>query len=558
MKRKRMVVLILLISILCTACGQKNTSSELPEDGNVSEQQYDTSTTPPEPSSSLPEKAILNCAWNDEPTSMNIMRYSGVVDLKLIWNLYEPLVRIADGKIVAAGAEQWSISEDGLAYTFNLRDNHWSDGQKVTAEDYVTMLRRAASPTSEFAYATDYYGIKNFESVNTNGADIATLGVHADSDNTLVIELEYPNNTFLSSIEIYPERIDIIEKYADQYGYSPETMIFCGPYKLTEWIHNSSIKLEKNQEYWDSQNVKIDEVNLKIIPDESTRLLSFQAGELDYVSVSDANYINEFRNNPDMYEELAQSARTYMFLFNCKDSILKNVKIRQALSLSISRGEISAVLDNGMTTPAFGLIPPATTVGEFDYRSEVEEPLIALSKSVPDLRALFIEGLNELGISSDPKNITLRLSTPSGGSSQEMAEYYKEMWQSKLGITVDIDMQEFATFRSLIWSDEYQIATTAWGGSIEPQFQLSRWLPDNQSQWDNDEYAALVNEGAHTSDDAARLECYAAAEKMLVAENAVIAPIKYDGYLVFYYNYIKGADSSPFSNVGFKSMYIEK
>ena len=139
-----------------------------------------------------------------------------------------------------------------------------------------------------------------------------------------------------------------------------------------------------------------------------------------------------------------------------------------------------------------------------------------------------------------------------------MAEYYKAMWEANLGITIEIDMQEFATYRSLIWSDEYQIATTAWGGSIEPQFMLSRWFPDNQSQWDNDEYTQLVTLGAQTADDQSRLDYYAAAEQMLITDCAVIAPIKYDGYLVFYYNYVQGNDNNPFSNVGFKCMHLEK
>ena len=537
--KKFSLALVVVMLISCVSCGK-------PQD--VDSNQTDVSA----------EKQVLNCSWNDEPTSMDLMKYSGVVDLKLIWNLYEPLVRIEDGKVVSAGAKSWEISEDGLTYTFLLQDNCWSDGKEVTASDYATMLRRAADPATGFAYASDFYIIKNFEAVNTGGLDLGELGVVVENEKTLIINLEYPSNTFLSSVEIYPERADFIEQCGDQYGYSPETMIFCGPYKMTNWTHNSTIKLEKNETYWDQGNVRIDEVNLHIIPDEATRLMSFQSGEIDFVSVSDENYINEFRNNSDMYEEIAQSARTYMFLFNCKDELFKNIKVRQAFSLAINREEISNSLDNGMTTPAYGLIPPTTAVGQFDYRNQVEEPLKALSESTSDVKSLLCEGLQKLGLSTDPAEITITLSCPNDSASQEMAEYYKAMWEANLGITIEIDMQEFATYRSLIWSDEYQIATTAWGGSIEPQFMLSRWFPDNQSQWDNDEYTQLVTLGAQTADDQSRLDYYAAAEQMLITDCAVIAPIKYDGYLVFYYNYVQGNDNNPFSNVGFKCMHLEK
>lgn len=551
--KKISLVFVSIMLVLCVACGQRGADQEETNNSEpssvTSENQHNTSAE---------DTQVLNCSWDNEPTSMDIMKYSGVVDLKLIWNLYEPLVRIEDGRVVAAGAEDWEISDDGLSYTFLLRENYWSDGKIVTANDYATMLKRAADPAIGFAYAADFYLIKNFEAVNTGELNSDELGVVVEDERTLTINLEYQSSTFLSSIEIYPEREDFIEHCGDQYGYSPETMIFCGPYKMTEWAHNSTIKLEKNEAYWDKDKVRIDEINLHIIPDEATRLMSFQSGDIDFISVSDENYINEFRGNQDMYEELAQSARTYMFLFNCKDELFQNIKVRKAFSLSINREEISDSLDNGMTTPAYGLIPPATVVGQFDYRGQVEEPLVALSESISDVKALFSEGLQELGYSGDPTEITITLSCPSDSASQEMAEYYKAMWETNLGVTIEINMQEFATYRSLIWSDEYQIATTAWGGSIEPQFMLSRWFPDNQAQWDNEEYVELVNMGTQMSDDQSRLNQYAAAEKMLIADYAVIAPIKYDGYLVFYYNYVKGNDNNPFSNVGFKCMYLDK
>lgn len=502
--------------------------------------------------------AVLNCAWDGEPTSMDILKYSGVVDLKLIWNLQEPLVRIENGQVVAAGAEKWDVSEDGLTYTFTLRDSKWSDGVKVTSTDYLNLLKRQATPENMFAYASDFYGIKNFEAVNLGEIPVEQLGVSTPDENTLVIELEYPNNTFLSSIEIYPEREDIVSQYAEDYGYSPETMVYSGPFKMTKWEHNSSIVLEKNETYWDSENVNLDQVNLQIITDGATKLTSFQAGTIDYVSCSDENYIKMFRESDEMYEEHAQSARTYMFLFNCKDSLIQNEKIRQALALSINRDEICSVLDNGLTTPAYGLIPPSTAVGKYDYRTEVTEPLLELSQNTADPRALFDDGLKELGITENRDSITITLSCPNDSTSQENAEYYKAMWEENLGINIDINMQEFATYRSLIWSDEYQIATTAWGGSIEPYFLLSRWMPDNQSQWDNNEYAEIVENGSKEIDDQKRLNLYASAEKILISDNAAIAPIKYDGYSVFYYNYVQGNDNNPFSNVGFKSMYIKK
>lgn len=495
---------------------------------------------------------VLNCAWDTEPTSFDLTKYNGANDLKIIWNLYEPLVRINNGQVVAAGAESWTVSDDEMSYTFTIRDNSWSDGQKVTANDYALMLRRIANPNNLFSNASDYYVIKNFKLVNTSGGSDNLLGVEVLDEKTLKIDLEYADSNFLTSVELYPERADIVEKYGDQYGYSPESMVCCGPFELTEWQHNSRLKMKKNKNYWDN-TIALDTINILIIPDSSTKQMEYKAGNIDYLDVSDENLLNELRSNKDMYEVNAQSARTYMFLFNCKDSVMQNANIRKALSLAISREEICSVLDNGLTTPAYGLIPPMTMVGSYNFRNEVSEPLAGKD----DSKQFLSEGLKELGL-GEASSLTITLSCPSDSASQTMAEYYKQMWEKSLGINININMQEFATYRSLIWSDEYQVATTAWGGSLEPKFLLSRWLPDNQCQWDSSDYADLVNSGASTVDALQRLSLYADAERFLISDNAVIAPIKYDGYSIFYYNYVKNASNNPFDNVGFRNVSVEK
>lgn len=497
---------------------------------------------------------VLNCAWNQEPTSLDITKYAGASDLKVIWNIYEPLVRISKGKIVPAGAKSWSVSEDGFTFSFELVENYWSDGKKVTAQDYVDMLKRMANPDNLFAYASDYYAIKNFEKINSGELAVDEIGAKAISDKELEIMLEYPDSNFLASVELYPEREDVVSKYGSNYGYSADNMVCCGPFVLSEWNHNSNIKLIRNDKYWDNENISLDEVNLKIIPEDTTQYMEFKAGNIDYLSVSDENYVNEFRTNSNMKEENAQSAKTYMFLFNTKDSLMQNIKIRQAFSLSINREEICSSLDNGLTTPAYGLIPPTTMVGEYDYRESVNEPLNGLSTLEP--KQLLKEGLDELGVDENALSITL--SCPSDSNSQTLAEYYKQMWEKNLGVKIEINTQEFATYKSLIWSDQYQIATTAWGGSLEPKFLLSKWLPDNQCQWDNEGYADTVNKAASCTDSKLRMEGYAEAEKMLIADQAIIAPIKYDGYSIFYYDYVGGTTNYPFDNVGFRNMSVSK
>lgn len=246
-----------------------------------------------------------------------------------------------------------------------------------------------------------------------------------------------------------------------------------------------------------------------------------------------------------------------MVIFNCQDEIFQNQKIRQAFSLSIDRDSISSVLNNGLTTPAYGLIPEQCSVGQLHYRDYAPEPLLALQEANPDPKALLIEGMQELGLGDDPSALTVNLSI--GGTNaktKSTGEFYQQMWQSVLGVTVELSFNDSATHTSNITSGNFQMAMYNWGANVEPLFQLSRWssASGGQSKWVNEEYQQLVSEASSTVDDQARLELYAQAENLLITE-AAIAPICYNGSLLFSYPYVHGLDNNPFDTVGMQKLY---
>ena len=217
---------------------------------------------------------------------LDVARFLGIVDRNLFANLKEPLTRIKDGEVTGAGAESWEISDDGLTYTFHLRENHWSDGQKVTAQDYVTALQRQCDPANAFAFTSDYADIKNFDAIAKGEADASSLGATAPDENTLVIELERVNVSLLSSTEFFPDRADIAQQHGDTLGTEAEKTPCCGPFLLKAWTHNSSLELAKNENYWDAENVSLEKVTYHIIPDENAQLASLENGSLDYLGVS--------------------------------------------------------------------------------------------------------------------------------------------------------------------------------------------------------------------------------------------------------------------------------
>lgn len=500
------------------------------------------------------QENLLRLSWPAEPSSFDIVKYNGVNDLKLIWNIYEPLVRISNGKVIPAGAKSWELSDNGLEYTFNLQDNYWNDGVKVTAGDYVNMIRRMAKPSSHFKFSKDYYAIKNFERINHGELSVDSIGVEARDDCTLKISLEHETPNFLSSVELYPERNDIVHRFGDSYGYSPKTLVCCGPFALVEWNHGADLKLVKNARYWGRNAVELETIYIRIIPDKSTEYLEFIADNIDAITVSEDNYIRELRNNAEVYEVKSQTAKTFMFIFNTKDKFLGNVKIRKALSLAIDRKGLCENFDNGLSIPAYGVIPPATMVGDIDYRRQITEPLKETIDANGALSFLQ-EGIVELGLES-PSDIVVSLSCPNDSFSQTMAEFYKQMWEKTLHIKVNIKMMEFATYKSFIWTDKYQIATTAWGGSLEPKFLLSRWLPGNQCQWINEKYNLLLEKAERALNADKRVFFYSEAEKMLVAEEYVIAPIKYGVSSTFFKRHIASPTLNPFDNVGLAKIHM--
>lgn len=512
----------------------------------------------PQPASGEKDaEQYLNVLLTDEPSVLDVARFLGVTDRNLFMNLKEPLVRIENGEIVGSGAESWDISDDGLTYTFHLRENYWSDGQKVTAQDYITALQRQCDPANAFAFTADYADIKNFTAISKGEADPSTLGATAPDDNTLVLELEQINVALLASTDFFPDRADIAQQHGDTLGAEADKTPCCGPFSLKSWNHNSSLELTKNEKYWNAEKVYLQNVTYHIIPDQNAQLASLENGSLDYLGVSTPEYVTKFQGRDDMSEMMFSTGRTVMVLFNCEDPILSNPKIRMALSLSMDRDALVEVVTNGVSTPAYSLVPPDSYVGSLNFRENAEEPLEAVMAANPDPKALLIEGMKEAGLGEDPSKLTLTLSWgATTATARTYAELYQQIWQDELGCVIELEFNDNATHMGNVNNANYQLATFSWGADYEPQFQLSRWANKvgGHSRWKNEEYVSLVNQASQTQDEKERLELYAKAEKMLV-EDAAMAPLYFGATRRFYYNYVHGLTGNAFDKTGFINVY---
>ena len=367
MKQKVIALLLsLILAMTATGCQNMPTAQGNPDQGSQTTDVSSGTPSTAQPTSEdgeLDEEQYSNVYLDNEPTVLDVARFSMIQDRKIFYNVLEPLTRIENGIVTPAGAESWDVSGDGLVYTFHLRENYWSDGQKVTATDYAGAIIRQATPSNTFVFASDMSSIKNFSEAVAGEVDPSEVGVKVIDENTLELTLEQPSPALLSTVDFFPQRQDYVDQYGDKLGSNAESVISCGPFKLTDWVHGSTLTLEKNDKYWDSENVKMQKVNYMIIKDTTAQLSSLENGSLDYLNISDPDYINKFRQEGVMVEEPYSAARTVMVVFNCQDEVFSNEKIRQAFSLAIDRESISEVLNNGLTTPAYGLIPAESSVG---------------------------------------------------------------------------------------------------------------------------------------------------------------------------------------------------
>ena len=387
--------------------------------------------------------------------------------------------------IVPGAAESWKQSEDGLTWTFKLRDMKWSDGQAVTAEQFVYGIKRTLNPETASEYAFLLYPIKNAEAYNQGKGKVEDLGVKAVDEKTLEITLDKPCSYFLDITHfkvMEAQRQDIIEKYGDKYGTEMETMVFNGPFIIKEWLHNNKVELVKNPEYWDAENVKLEKATMKIIKEESSKMNELYNGSLDVAAVSKQEWVDKL-DKTGKYDVVKgyDGSSTYM-MFNQSNKYFKNAKIRKAFSIAMDREGMTNTLFRGLSEPAKAWCPPSVQIGEAEFREKVKyEPVEDLKKENPDAKALLIEGLKEEGLDPDPSKHTIKfIQSGTSARDKEFAEFEQENFKNVLGVNIEPDYCEWAVFQNRVNSGDYELASQAWTGDYnDPNTFFDLWTSNS-------------------------------------------------------------------------------
>ncbi|WP_027308600.1 peptide ABC transporter substrate-binding protein [Caloramator sp. ALD01] len=511
---------------------------------------------------------VIKYNLGSEPKTLDPALNSAVDGATVIVNTFVGLTRLdAKDQPVPGVAEKWDVSADGMTYKFYLRkDVKWSDGKPVTAKDFEYAWKRALAPETAAEYAYQLYYLKNAEAYNTGKGKAEDVGVKALDDYTLEVTLEYPTPYFLSltAFPTYmPVRQDIVEKDKEKWATNPETYIGNGPFKLKEWKIKEAIILEKNPNYFDAANVKLDRIEIKMIDDQNTALTSFQQGELDFIESPPTQQIPTLLSQgvAKVYPYLG----TYFYVINLTDKAdqidaaaakaLKDVRVRKALTLAIDRKALIETVTKAGQQPATSFVPSGIIMA--DGKDFKNKDYYKAEGDVQEAKRLLAEAGFPDG-KGFPK-ITVMYNTSAGH--QNIAQAIQAMWKENLGIDVELANQEWKVFQSTRNKKEYLIARHGWIGDYnDPMTFLDMWTSksgQNDAGYNNPEYDKKVDAAKRESDPVKRIQLLHEAEDILMNDMPVI-PLYYYVNVACIKDYVKDVHKSPLGFVYFDRAYVQK
>lgn len=469
-----------------------------------------------------------------EPDSIDPALNSAVDGGTLIIHAFEGLTTLNEKGLVAPGqAEKWTVSEDGLTYTFTLRDNlKWSDGKPLTAQDFVYAWNRAVDPETAASYAYMFDSIKGYDTaiLPTTNEKRAPLDVTAKDEKTLEVKLVAPTPYFLEICAfpaLYPVRKDMIEANGESWTKKPETYIGNGPYKMVEWKNKSHILYEKNENYRDAAKLGPDKIKFVLLEDDNAILSAFKNEEILFAdSVANAE-LETWKKNEAF--KTVQQFGTYYISLNTQKEPLNNPKVRKALSLAVDRNYIVENIGKLNQTP-MGAFVPGTLLDADKTKSFREVGGNYYDTSADKYQSNLEEAkklLAEAGYPNGEGFPTLTYIYNDTSLHASIAEALQDMW-SKLGITVNIEVQEWNIFLNSRKQGDYFVARDGWVADYnDPISFLDMFITgsgNNNAQWTNAEYDQLIKDIKAENDINKRFEMMHKAEDMLF-DQAVLCPI---------------------------------
>lgn len=491
---------------------------------------------------------VLNVQVDVEVATMDPQMATDGTSFEVIANTIEGLYTLDEsGVAVPSLAEKTDVSEDGLTYTFTLKDATWSNGTPVTADDFVYAWQRLADPdtASEYYYIMGIAGVVNADEISAGEKDPEELGVTAIDEKTLEVKLNHPVPFFESLMafpSFFPMNQAFFEEAGENYGTSADTLIANGAFEITSYEPAATtIELEKNPDYFDADNVSLDGIKYQVIKDTQQAMLSYQNGDLDVVTLA-GEQVDLFKDDPEF--QTIQAGYLWYISPNTKVPGLENANLRKALAQAFDKEYIAETVLKDGSTAADYMIPEGLAVDPegVDFRETTGTYLEFDPAAAQEALELAKE---ELGKDS----FTFTMIIEDTESSINVAQVLKSQIEENLdGVTIEIEQMPKKTRLDRMNVGDYELALTRWGPDYaDPMTYADMFLTDsgnNKGFWSNAKYDELVNsslDGELSLDSEARWTALQEAESIIL-EDAGILPVYQKGNAVMVKSNVTGVD----------------
>lgn len=505
------VIFSLLLVTVLTACGKQNGQSA--GSGKYASDQ------------------VLNLSYQSPLDSIDISNMSGYGSTG---NIFESLYRLGkNGSITPGLAKQTRVSKDGKTYTFTIRDAKWSDGSKITAQDFVYSWKRTVTPATKSQYAYLFSGVQNADAIVAGKKDPSTLGVKAEGNHTFIVTLEKPI-TYFKKLMTYPLFGPIsekaVKKWGDKYATKSQYMLYSGPFKLTGWTGtNNSWQFVKNDQYWDKKAVHLQKINYTVNASTTTTLNLYQEKKLDLTQLA-SEQVKNLKHNAD-YKTYPYSITSFL-VYNFQDSdatvkkALNNQKIRQAISLSINRQTLVKNVIGDASTVAKGFVPQDLAEDPKTGKDFADQAVVKNSTDYNQKLAkqLWQEGLKETGL----KKLTLRFLTSNDEPNKPISQYLKSALEKNLsGLTIDLSNIPSKVASNRAQSGDFDLYLSMWGADFNDPISHLQIMTTNSGynygKYNSSTYNNLVSQATNrdANDVNARWQDMLKAERTIMQDQGI-------------------------------------
>lgn len=528
MKNRRMLVLLALLMALClviTGCG----GSKPADDTKAPEAPANTTSEESTPTPEAPKEEVKQdviYVIHNEADKLDPSVTSETFAAPILINAFEGLIRIDNlGNIQPGIAESWNMSEDGITYTFNIRkDAKWSNGDPLTANDFIYSWKRVLTPEVAAYYPELFYCIKNAKAYYAGEAKEEELGFKAIDDYTLEIELDKPIPYFTQLVSFwayYPVHEATVEANPSDWHRKAETYVCNGPFKVNELNFGESVVMAKNTHYWDNDSVKIENLTLRLIPEPSTALIAMESKDVDATYSVPAAEIARLRlESSDLY--ITPKLHTRYFLINNQAGPFKDDKVRRAFSLALDRQQICDDVLQGGEIPAYALVPHGLIFEGKDFREEGGNYGVKPHADIEEAKKLLAEAGYPDG--EGFPSITVKYWTDP--SIKKLVESMQQMWRKNLNVDVKLANSEFKVFFKEVQQYDYEMAAFGWGADYAHPMSfldiLKSKSPNNYTNWGSEEYDEFIAKAKSSVEVAESVKNMHKAEDIAINETRIL------------------------------------